>query len=74
MVDVDADHFYIPEEKKYQAEMRFNKKGTNWLVFVGVIIISVILFCGLMLVIPEILELIDALAGNFDGVPNNIVT
>ena len=73
MVDPDADHFYIPEDKKYQADMRFDKKGTTWLAFIGVIIVSVILFCALMLVIPEILELIDALAGAFDGVPDNIV-
>ncbi len=72
-VDPDADHFYIPEEKKYQADMRFDKKGTTWLAFIGIIIVSVILFCALMLVIPEILELIDALAGAFDGVPDNIV-
>ena len=74
IVDADADHFFIPEEKKHQADMRFDKRGTNWLVFVGVIIVSIILFCALMLVIPEILELVDALAGSFDRVPNNIVT
>lgn len=71
--DPDADHFYIPEEKKYQAEMRFENRGTNWLVFVGVIILTFVLFCALMLVIPEILELIDSLAGSFDGIPDNIV-
>ena len=71
--DPDADHFYIPEEKKYQAEMRFENLGTNWVVFIGIVILSVVLFCALMLVIPEILKIIDALAGSFDGVPNNIV-
>ena len=73
IVDPDADHFYIPEEKKYQAEMRFENRGTNWLVFIGIIILTFILFCALMLVIPEMLELIDSLAGMFDGVPDNIV-
>ena len=73
MVDPDADHFYIPEELKYQAEMRFDKRGTTWLAFIGVIIVTFILFCALMLVIPELLELIDALAGSFDGIPDNIV-
>ena len=73
IVDPDADHFYIPEDKKYQADMRFDKRGTTWLAFIGVIIVSFILFCALMLVIPEILELINKLAGSFDGVPDNIV-
>lgn len=73
-VDVDADHFYIDDQKKYQAEMRFDKKGTNWVIFAGVIILLILLFCGLMLLIPEILELIDSIAGVFNGVPNNILT
>ena len=73
VVDPDADHFYIPEEKKYQAEMRFENKGTNWVVFLGIIILVVVLFCALMLLIPEILGLIDSLAGMFDGVPDNVV-
>jgi len=72
-VDPDADHFYIPEEKKYQADMRFDKRGTTWLAFIGVIIVSFILFCVLMLVIPEILTLIDEVAGMFDGTPDNIL-
>lgn len=71
--DPDSDHFYIPEELKYQAELRFDNRGTTWLAFIGVIIVSIIAFCALMLVIPEILQLFDSIAGSFDGVPDNIV-
>ena len=53
--------------------MRFENRGTNWVVFIGIIILSVVLFCALMLVIPEILKMIDSLAGSFDKVPDNIV-
>ena len=73
-VDADADHFYIPEEKKYQADLRFDKKGTTWLQIIGIVIVLTIVFCALMLVIPEILQLIDSLAGMFDFTPDNIVT
>ena len=40
----------------------------------GVVIVSFILFCVLMLVIPEILELIDSLAGSFGGGQSDILT
>lgn len=60
-VNSDADHFYIPEEKRYSADMRFDKRGTTWVVFVGVIIVSFLLFIGFLFALPEILEFLDAL-------------
>ena len=76
-VDPDEDHFYIPEEKKYSAEFRFEKKGTSWLGFVAVIVIAVIVFFVLLLVIPEILKLLDELAGGIKATAsgkNNLLT
>lgn len=60
-VNVEKDHFYIPEEKKYSAEMRFEKKGSSWISIIFVILISVVLFAVLLFIIPEILKLIDAM-------------
>lgn len=66
-VNPDTDHFYIPEEKKYSAEMRFEKKGTSWLVLVAVAIVSIIGCIALLAVIPRILQLVDEFAGIFNS-------
>ncbi len=76
-VDPDEDHFYIPEEKKYSAEFRFEKKGTTWLGFAAVVAVAVILFFVLLFVIPELMKLLDELVGGIKataGGRNNILT
>lgn len=75
-VNADADHFYIPEEKKYTADIRFEKKGTSWITFVIALIVAVILFFVLIVSIPEILSLLDQLVGALKsaGPSGNIVT
>lgn len=62
-VNADKDHFYIPQEKKYSAEMRFEKKGSSWGALIITVIVSVALFAILLFAIPEILKLVDGLAG-----------
>lgn len=62
-VDPDEDHFYIPEEKKYSAEMRFDKRGSSWGTLIAVIVVCVVLFVALLFLIPQILKLVDGLAG-----------
>mgnify|MGYP003320515234 CR=1 FL=1 len=62
-VNADTDRFYIPEEKKYAPDMRFAQKGTNWLIFALIILISAVAFVALSFLTPEILTLLDDLAG-----------
>ena len=64
-VDVDKDHFYIPEEKKYQAEIRFDKKGTTWGMLFFLALFCIVLFIVLMIAMPEILGVIDSFVGSF---------
>lgn len=73
-VDPDSDHFYIPEEKKYQADMRFDKHGTTWLAFFMMILVSVVLFCVLMVLFPKLLTLLDSYVGSLDKPPSNILS
>ncbi len=70
----DTDHFYIPEEKKYSADMRFEKKGTSWLTLVFIIIALIFIFAILLFAIPELLKLLDSFAGSFGNTNNNILT
>lgn len=73
-VNADEDHFYIPEEKKYSAELRFEKKGTTWLGFAMVIVIALVSFVVLMFALPEMLKVIDSFVGSFGGHNGNILT
>ncbi len=57
--DVNAMHFYIPEEKKYAADIKFDKKGANIGSFVMVVIVSVALCVIMTFALPEILQMVD---------------
>lgn len=60
-IDFTKDHFYIPEDLKYRAEVRFNSKGSGWLsVVLTVVLVPV--FVGLLCrFMPNILQLADSL-------------
>lgn len=60
-IDFTRDHFYIPEDLKYRAEVRFNPKGSGWLSVVLTVVL-VPLFVGLLCrFMPNILQLADGL-------------
>ncbi len=57
--NLNEAHFYIPKDKLITAEIRYEKKGTNWLTLIGIIILSVIVVILLFRAMPEILQFID---------------
>ncbi len=62
-IDPDKHHFYIPEELKYMAKVKFDQKGTSLrttIVFVALILLGLL---ALILFLPNILNLIDNAAG-----------
>lgn len=61
-MDVDSAHFYVPEDIKYMAEIKFDKKGATVRAAVATSIIVVIAFFVIMLALPELLEFLDGLA------------
>lgn len=64
-IDFTKDHFYIPEDLKDRAQIRFNTKGSTWLTVVLAVVLTPIvvgLFCRFM---PNILQLIDSLITYF---------
>jgi len=61
------DHFYIPEDMKYTADIKFEKKGSSW---VGVTVCLAVLFAALILVIlflPQVLKFVDNFIGFLKG-------
>ena len=67
-IDVENDHFYIPEDMKYMADVKFESKGTTWLGAIIFVIIMAIAFVALIVYLPQIFELIDGFAAGFSGV------
>lgn len=61
--NLSAAHFFIPASEIYTAEIRYEKKGTNWLGFFGVIIVCVILASLLFRLMPDLFQLIDNFIG-----------
>lgn len=58
-MDFATERFYIPEELKFRAEMRFNMPKTRWWLFPAVMI-GAFLFIGLVLYFtPTLLTLFD---------------
>ncbi len=60
-IDFTKDHFYIPEDLKYRAEIRYSTKGSTWIyVVLTVVLVPVVvgLLCRFM---PNILQAIDSL-------------
>ncbi len=64
--DTKTMHYYIAEEKKHAADIKFDAKGANWISFILVAVISIILCAFLSFVLPDIIKMID----NFISVVN----
>jgi len=64
-VNPEEHHFYIPEDQKYTAEIKFEAKGSSP---VALCILLVILFVGLIAILfalPKLMEWLDRLLGSF---------
>ncbi len=60
-----ADAFYIPEDMKYTADVKFEKKGTSLagaFIFSGIILVA---FVVIMVALPHLLGFIDGIVGAF---------
>lgn len=64
--DTKSMHFYIPEEKKYAADVKFDAKGANWGVFILVTVLTVVLCLVACYLLPDMIKFVD----NFISVIN----
>ena len=65
--DCDTMHFYIPEELKNSAEVKFDSKGANWpgvLIVSGIAITVCLLSCYFL---PEVLTCVDNFLSIING-------
>ena len=68
-----ADRFYIPEDMKYTADIKFEKKGNSWAGAIIFSLIMVVVFVAILVALPHIFELLNDLAGSIDTTPDNII-
>ena len=64
---VNTMHFYIPEEKKYAADVKFDAKGANWISFVLVAVVSIALCAFLSFVLPDLIKMADNFISTVKG-------
>ncbi len=62
-IDFDHDHFYIPDDEHYRAEIRYDEKGSGWRAFVLVLLVSIIGAALVCFLLPDMLQLVDNMIG-----------
>lgn len=72
-IDVSVMHFYIPEEMKYMAEVKFEKKGANWVTLLIALLLFIAIAALVIFLLPDLLQMLDNMLGQFDP-KNDILT
>ena len=65
VIDPDTDKFYIPEELRIRAEIRFEKKGSGWISTLVTILLMCVVFFIVLLILPMIFGAADDFLGSF---------
>ena len=64
--------FYIPEDKKYAAEMRFNARGSGWPTFFVVLVLSIACIFLIFAILPHALNYLDKTISIFSVEGNTV--
>lgn len=62
-MDVNKDHFYIPDEEHYRAEIRYENRGSGWRSFILVCIVAVVAAALICFLLPDMIQLVDNMIG-----------
>lgn len=62
-VDPDTHHFYIPEEMKYMADIKFDAKGTTWPSAFAFAFLMIVLMFVVLTVLPYLMSLLNDFVG-----------
>lgn len=71
-INFETDHFYIPDEEHYRADVRFDGEGSGWRALVLVILVAILAAALLCFLLPDMLQLVDNLIGIFAGDGNSL--
>lgn len=62
-LNFETDHFYIPDEEHYRAEVRYENQGSGWRAFILVCMIAVVGAALVCFLLPDMLQLVDNMIG-----------
>ena len=62
-MDFDNDHFYIPDEEHYRAEVRFDNEGSGWRAFILACIVAIVSAALICFLLPDMIQLVDNMIG-----------
>ena len=65
--DFEKAHFYIPEDKHYRAQIRFEKKGTSLISAVIMTVAAIAMLWVILEFFPDIMKLLDNFVGMING-------
>ncbi len=65
VIDFETARFYIPEDLKYKAEVRYARKGTDFAAFGICVAIFIAAAFAAIFLIPDLIQLIDNFIGTF---------
>ena len=57
--DVNTMHFYIPEDKRYAIDIKYDAKGANWVSFILVAVVALVVCAFLSFVLPDLIKMVD---------------
>ena len=60
-INFDTDHFYIPDEEHYRAEIRYEHRGSGWRAFILVVLVCIISAALVCFLLPDMLQMVDNL-------------
>lgn len=63
--DFTTAHFYIPEDLRYRAEIRFDAKGSGWLPVIAVVLLTVLASAAICWFLPDVVAFADNLISIF---------
>ena len=71
-MDPSTMHYYIPEDLKYTAEFKFEKKGTDFRALLFAVAVFLVCAAFIAFFLPDLLQFIDNIIGMFDDKKNII--
>ncbi len=63
--DFLSAHFYVPEDLRHRAEIRFDIKGSGWLPTIVTIIVTILAAAALCWFLPDLIQMADNLISFF---------
>ena len=59
VVDFSSAHFYLPDELRHRAEIRFARKGSDWILIPITFVLSVLFVALTCYFLPDIVQIMD---------------